>query len=74
MTKTFCDKCGKEHSQELELQEYQLTAKIEAVVEDTDKAQDYAIEYERLDLCQPCVKVLMEACIKFMAENKETSK
>lgn len=70
MIRHYCDKCGKQESKSLPIQEYQLLAKIEATREDHEKEQDYAIEFESLEVCQPCVGLLVIACKEFIQKNK----
>jgi hypothetical protein len=69
MNKTFCDKCGKEKTNKQDVQLYQIVCKVEAIYDDEDIAQDYAIESQQIDLCQPCVKNIVPNCKDFLLKN-----
>jgi hypothetical protein len=71
MTKTFCDKCGKEHSLANPVMDCWIKAALEVVKEvvnndDAESSPEYALEFERIDICQPCAKVLSGKCREFI--------
>lgn len=59
-TQYFCDRCGTKWEKDMDVIPYQICAKPESTPE-TDGA-DYSIEFNSIDLCQPCAKTIGVAC------------
>lgn len=70
MKRTYCDRCKKEESKDLPIYDYQILAKMETQPEQDNT--EYAIEFESLEVCQPCAKVISEACKTFVKAQTET--
>lgn len=63
-TQYFCDRCGTKWEKDTDVIPYQICAKLESTPA-VDEA-DYTIEFDSIDLCQPCAKTIGVACKRFI--------
>ena len=67
MTRLFCDRCKREHSESLPVKDYQIKAELETFDHEfAETGPEFAIEFKRLEICQPCAKILAEKCKAFI--------